>query len=375
METGSAAEFAACRRSGRAAQNQPGNPAVKLVANRIDAFVSNVPKPCPAVLIYGPDHGLISVRAEAIAKQIVPDLSDPFRVAEISPARLKEDGALLTDELGALSFMGGRKLVRVREADAASANAIAEALATIRTDGAFLIVTAGDLTPTSALRKAFESHPEAAAIPCYVEDERALAGVVRTLIKDAGFEVDNDAVDYIASHSQGDRLMVSSEVEKLLIYKGEDNHVSLEDVERVVGDATESSLQDVINGVAAGDYANVEKHLRKALHQGVAPIALLRAAESYFIRLYEIAAAEARGVSRMQAVETSRPPVFFKQKPLLMQHASRWCAHPQATAKAIEILYVAEAECKRTGADAELIAANAFLRIAGVPTVLARKSA
>ena len=74
------------------------------------------PKKLTAALVFGPDQGLVRERADALAKTVVPDLNDPFRVAEIEKRRAGTDPARLFDEAAAISMIGGRRVVRVRGA-------------------------------------------------------------------------------------------------------------------------------------------------------------------------------------------------------------------------------------------------------------------
>ena len=60
--------------------------------------------------------GLIAERALALAKTVCEDLKDPFRVVDIGGDALKGDPARLADEFGAMSLMGGRRVIRVRPA-------------------------------------------------------------------------------------------------------------------------------------------------------------------------------------------------------------------------------------------------------------------
>src|SRR5271170_7918148 len=87
-----------------------------------DRYVARPPAGLVAALIYGPDQGLVRERAERLARTVVPDLSDPFRVTELDDAILGGDPARLADEAASLSMMGGRRVVRVR----AAGNALAK---------------------------------------------------------------------------------------------------------------------------------------------------------------------------------------------------------------------------------------------------------
>ncbi|GER02410.1 hypothetical protein JCM17846_00920 [Iodidimonas nitroreducens] len=65
------------------------------------------------VLLYGPDEGMGREYADAIGRQIVDDLADPFRVARLGPDMVKATGSILADEMAALSMIGGRRLIRL----------------------------------------------------------------------------------------------------------------------------------------------------------------------------------------------------------------------------------------------------------------------
>ena len=87
---------------------------MKISAARAERFVQRPDPKARAVLVYGPDRGLVRERAEALARGVVEDLSDPFRVTEMTGAALAADPVRLADEAAALSLTGGARVVRVR---------------------------------------------------------------------------------------------------------------------------------------------------------------------------------------------------------------------------------------------------------------------
>src|SRR5207244_10734701 len=131
-----------------------------------------------AVLLSGPDAGLARERADTVARAICPDLRDPFRVADLTAGVLASDPARLADEAAQIGLLGGRRVVRVREAGDGLAPLFARFLADTVAD-ALVIAEAGDLPARSALRRAFDDAPRAAAIGCYPDGPRDLAQVIR----------------------------------------------------------------------------------------------------------------------------------------------------------------------------------------------------
>src|SRR5437764_15481149 len=90
-------------------RSKPGDaPAMEIKSHQADRFVARPPAGLVAALVYGPDQGMVRERATALAKSVVSDLNDPFRVSELDEATLDADPARLWDEAAALSMIGGR---------------------------------------------------------------------------------------------------------------------------------------------------------------------------------------------------------------------------------------------------------------------------
>ena len=83
---------------------------------RADAFAAKPDPKIRAALIYGPDAGLIRERLNTMTKAIAGSVDDPFRVSEFGADVLGDDPARLGDEAAALTFTGGRRVVRIRDA-------------------------------------------------------------------------------------------------------------------------------------------------------------------------------------------------------------------------------------------------------------------
>ncbi|MBV8777558.1 MAG: DNA polymerase III subunit delta, partial [Alphaproteobacteria bacterium] len=170
---------------------------MKVAAARVDAFLRRPDAQIAAVLLYGPDAGLVRERADALGRSVVPDLRDPFRVVDISGPAIAADAARLADEAAQIGLMGGRRLVRVREVGDAHAAPFARLLASAAGD-AMIVVEAGELPARSALRRIFEDAANAAAIGCYPDNARDLAEVVRQSLAAHRIAVSRDAVEFLA---------------------------------------------------------------------------------------------------------------------------------------------------------------------------------
>lgn len=338
---------------------------MKLQGKAIDAFLRAPDPRVRAVLLYGPDGGLVRDRAERLGKHAVPDLADPFRVAELTGRAVTDDPARLADEVAALAFGGGRRLVRVRDAEDPATAAFASLFELNPPGDSLVVVEAGDLPARSRLRALFEATASAAALPCYVEDEAALGGVIADLLRAHQLAADADALTFLAGNLVGDRMVARGEIEKLALYMQGRGRVTLEDARACVGDSAAPEPDEPVWAAADGDFAGLDRALRRLFAEGTAAVAILRAAQRHFQRLNLLAAqVAATGLSAEAAVDQLRPPVFYKQRGHLVAQVRRWT--PGQTRQALERLVDTEADVKRTGMPDETLCARVLFQLASM---------
>ena len=343
---------------------------MKLQGKAIDAFVARPDPRVRAVLVYGPDAGLVRDRADILARTVLADLADPFRVAELPVKAVAGDAARLADEVAAQSLIGGRRLIRLRDGDDSLANSFSALFGTMPPGDSLVVVEAADLGARSRLRLAFEAAAAGAALPCYIEDEPALRRVVTELAAAQGLILDPDAQEFLAANLVGDRLVARGEIEKLALYMGATPgaggcRVGLDDVQAAIGDsASLLSLDDPVWAAASGDFAALDKALGRLFAEGTAPVAVLRAAQRHFQRLHFVQAEIAAGTSAETAVGALKPPVFFKLRGTFQAQLRQWPLSPLR--QALERLTDAEAECKRTNMPDETLCARVLFQLSAM---------
>ena len=277
---------------------------MKIEARALAGFLKRPDPGCQAVLFYGEDAGLVRERAEALARTVVDDLADPFRVADLAGDTLVDDPARLADEAAAMSLMGGRRVVRVRHVTPTVGKDIAESFAAFlkhRTGGhkpqdlALIVIEAGELDGCSPLRKLFETAPNAGAIPCYRDEGDSLVVVIRDTLGQHKVRASGDALSWLASRLGGDRAVTRGELEKLALYVGAGHEASLEDARAVVGDSADIDFDDLANAAALGDAAGLGRAFDKLVAEGLPAIPILRAVQRHFMRLHLCAGLVASG--------------------------------------------------------------------------------
>jgi len=338
---------------------------MKIAARRAEAFAASPDPAALAILVYGPDRGLVSERLARLTATVLDTPDDPFRLAELDMATLRDDPARLSDEARALAFGGGRRVVRLREAGDAAAGPIEAYLTAAAADGggdALILVEGGDLGPRAKLRRLFEGAANAAALPCYADEGADLERFARETLSAQDVAIGADALAYVAARLGPDRGVNRGEVEKLALYAGRGGRIEIADVEAALGDSAAVDLEAVVLAAGDGDAAGLDRALERAYRDGTAPIAVLRAAQRHFQRLQLASALVAAGKAADQAMAALRPPVFFKVKTRFRGQIGLWS--PERAGAALMRLGEAELACKSADAPAEAICGRALMQLA-----------
>jgi len=338
---------------------------MKLTGAGVESFVKRPDAKIKAVLLYGPDAGLVHERMNALTVSVAGTLDDPFRIGEFSSSALRDDGAKLADEAAALSFSGGRRVVRIRAENERLDSGVAEAFEAFFENpvgDALVILAAGDVGTRAALVRLFENAEIAASIGCYLDDARTLETVIRDGLKKAGLTATPDALAYLNDHLGGDREVTRRELEKLALYVGGPGTVTEEDAMACIGDASGLALDDLVMAVGDGDHATMQRIYARLMDEGVSPYTVISAVSRHLLRLHETAGRVAAGSSLDQAMFALKPPPFYKVKDRFRQQAGRWSA--SLAAQALDMLTAAEMKSKAAEMPSAALVERALMQIA-----------
>lgn len=277
----------------------------------------------PALLIYGQDAMRVALkRAEAVAALTGPGAEEEMRLTRLAGADLRKDGAALMDEIKAVGFFPGPRVVLVEDAPDAAAPAITAALGAWAHGDAVIVVTAGGLSKSSALRKLFEGHKTAVAAPVY-DDPPGEEEITRWL-RDAGLrDVPPAAMrDLVALSRALDPGDFRQTVEKIALYKyGDDSPLTGEEIAAMAPASVETEVDELIDAVADGRRDALGPLMRRIETQGIAPVAVCIAAMRHFRALHAAASdpgGAGAGLARM------RPPVFGPRRERMARQAQGW---------------------------------------------------
>jgi DNA polymerase-3 subunit delta len=296
---------------------------MKLNGRDISALVAKPDDRTPAVLFYGADAMRVALKREEYLKNLLgPNADEEMRLARFSASELKKEPAMLQDALKAQGFFPGQRAVFIEEAADAVSKIVMDGIDASEAGDATIVVTAGQLKPSSSLRKGFEGHSSAKCAPIY--DNPPTRAEIEADLKKAGLaHVPMDAMDTLNALARdlepGDFRQT---LEKLALYKyGDYTAVSTQDIEACAPTSAEAELDDILNIVASGRADQIGPVMKRLKDQGMQPVTLTIGAARHFKTLFSAASdpgGAANGVGKL------RPPVYGPRRDMIVHQAQQW---------------------------------------------------
>lgn len=300
---------------------------MKIASYKIESFINSLKQNqdiCGA-LIYGPESGLVAIYADKIAKLIVEDQNDPFLISTLDCKKIDEDNALLFDEFVSIPMLGERKLIKINKAG----NSIGKAIKPIFENKSqkpnsknFILITAEELESNSSLRKFAEDSQYFAAIACYEDDESTVKNVISSTLKQYNLEAEQGVIELIINKFGKNRLIILKELEKLALYLDEKRTVSIEDIQNIISDISQISINEFINSFFELNLKKSNYFLEKLFNEKTNSIVIIRFILNYLVKLITVKSNISKGLNLEQEIRSQK--IFFKQEAIFKKHLNIW---------------------------------------------------
>lgn len=287
---------------------------MKIAAFQIDNYIQRINnEKIAGALIYGPAESVVSSRVNFIAKKIVTDLSDPFLITNLNKERFSQHPSCLADEFYSYSMLGGRKLIIIKDADmqaTVALKALTKDEDLITKSDNFILIQAGDLDKSSALRKLCELSYHFATIPCYEDDDKTTKKFIEQQLARNGLKSGFDIVNHLAEKTGKNRQIIAAEINKIATYL-EGKEITIDAINLVIQGQAEIPFDDFVNNFVAKNYVGAIKSGEYLLNNGFEAIMLIRFLSNYLQKLYNAKSAIQSGKSSFDEAMVNQR-LFFK---------------------------------------------------------------
>lgn len=296
---------------------------MKLAGAQARTYLANPGDRFGCVLLHGANTIRVAEKRIDLAKRLVgPDGARELRLTVFQAAQVTKQAGAIADNLKAVGFFPGPRLVIVEGATDAVFRQLSSAVSTRNAGDAFLVVTAGALSTRSKIRKLFEEEKTAAAIGVYDEPLDKVA--IQAMASEAGLTtLTHESLEHLAQYSAYQTASeLRNTLEKLALYAvRRQQPVTPQDIEMLAPDSRIAGMEDVLFAVAEGRPSDVVVPLQRLYSQGVSADSVCQSAYAYFRSLQKVALHQGRLDAAFLKL---RPPVFGPTRDRMTSQVRRW---------------------------------------------------
>ena len=264
------------------------------------------------VLVYGQDEGKVKLLVDRFKKH---SGTDEINTLCYDYAAIQAQPSLLLDAINTSSLFGDKTTVIVNSVPNTIDVTTLSILQENNPEDATVLLVAGELKPSSNIRSLFEKSQEKVAIACYDDTERDVIALIDYYMKKHGYHCDRAVAAMLSGHLPKNRLCVYRELDKLLLYKGEDKNITPEDITKVVVDQSSLSIDAICVAIAGKNKKETLRLLEKNRENPIQATLMLRSIMYYLTRVIHIKEEVSSGNGSVEQVMSKmKPPVFFKQR-------------------------------------------------------------
>jgi len=188
----------------------------------------------------------------------------------------------------------------------------------------FFIIFSEILEKKSKLRDFFEKGEKTICVPCYLDNEKDLGIIAQLELKKSNIILSREAINILIEKSNFDRNNLRNEIEKIKSYSLNKKNLELNEIKSLVNFSGEYKSDILINECLCGNISQYKKIISELYINTVNQIFLLRILSNKIHRLLKIKEQKNKSNNIDNIINTSKPTIFWKDKPLVKKQLSIW---------------------------------------------------
>ncbi len=191
-------------------------------------------------------------------------------------------------------------------------------------ENVFLIFFSEILDKKSKLRMFFETQEKTICIPNYLDSEKDLEIIALSEFKKNNIAISREAINLLIEVSNGDRNNLRNEIEKIKSYSFNKKKIELDEIKLLTNFAGDYKSDSLINECLCGNISQYKKIKSELYVNTINQILLLRILSNKIQRLHKIKGQESESSNLDNLINTSKPAIFWKEKPLVKKQLAIW---------------------------------------------------
>jgi len=187
-----------------------------------------------------------------------------------------------------------------------------------------IILNSKNLEKKSTLRKVFEKEKTVICVPFYEDNNQTLNSIISLFFRNKKIPISQQLINILIERSRGDRKNLNNELQKIEAYSLNKKNLNLEEIIRLTNLAENYSASELVDHALAKNTRKTVTILNENSFSDEDNIVIIRTLLAKLKRLIKIYELVDEKNSIEQAISASKPPVFWKDKPLVTQQIKSW---------------------------------------------------
>ena len=186
------------------------------------------------------------------------------------------------------------------------------------------ILNSKNLEKKSILRKFFEKEKLTVCIPFYEDNNQTLNSIISQFFRNKEIRISQQLINILIERSRGDRKNLNNELVKIEAFSLNKKNISLEKIIKLTNLADNYSASELIDHSLAKNTRKTVTILNENNYSDEDNIIIIRTLLTKLKRLLKIYELVDEKNNIEQAISSCKPPVFWKDKPLVTQQIRSW---------------------------------------------------
>jgi DNA polymerase III subunit delta len=269
-------------------------------------------------LFYGDNEGLKEENIKSLFEKNYKDKIHRYEEKEILDNTDNFFNSVLTK-----SFFDNEKLIIINRATE-KIRIIIEELMEKNPENIKIILSSKNLEKKSTLRKLFEKEKSIACVPFYEDNNQSLNSIISLFFRNKKIPISQQLINVLIERSRGDRKNLNNELEKIGSFSLNKKKFNIEEIIKLTNLADNYSASELVDHSLAKNTRKTAAILNENNYSDEDNIIITRTLLAKLKRLVKIYELVDGKNNIEQAISMCKPPIFWKDKPLLIQQITSW---------------------------------------------------
>ena len=269
-------------------------------------------------LFYGDNEGLKEENIKNLFEKNYKDKIHRYEEKEIL-----DDINIFFNSVLTKSFFDNEKLIIInRTTD--KIKTIIEELIEKNPEDIQIILNSKNLEKKSSLRKLFEKEKSIVCIPFYEDNNQTLNSIINLFFRNKKIPISQQLINVLIERSRGDRKNLNNELEKIENFSLNKKNLNIQEIIKLTNLADNYSASELVDHSLAKNTRKTVTILGENNYSEEDNIIIIRTLLAKLKRLVQIYDLIDEKNNIEQAISACKPPIFWKDKPLVTQQIQSW---------------------------------------------------